>query len=90
MKEVLGPVIAVHPDAAEMPAAGSYKPSRTKGMWRISVGTPWFANLLQQLLQKMLHGVIRKAQISALHRKWSGREDSNLRPLPPEDSALPG
>ena len=21
---------------------------------------------------------------------WSGREDSNLRPLPPEDSALPG
>ena len=22
--------------------------------------------------------------------KWSGREDSNLRPLPPEDSALPG
>ena len=23
-------------------------------------------------------------------REWSGREDSNLRPLPPEDSALPG
>ena len=23
-------------------------------------------------------------------RNWSGREDSNLRPLPPEDSALPG
>jgi hypothetical protein len=23
-------------------------------------------------------------------KKWSGREDSNLRPLPPEDSALPG
>ena len=23
-------------------------------------------------------------------RRWSGREDSNLRPLPPEDSALPG
>ena len=22
--------------------------------------------------------------------RWSGREDSNLRPLPPEDSALPG
>ncbi len=22
--------------------------------------------------------------------KWSGREDSNLRPLPPEGSALPG
>ena len=22
--------------------------------------------------------------------QWSGREDSNLRPLPPEDSALPG
>src|SRR5215210_6395789 len=21
---------------------------------------------------------------------WSGKEDSNLRPLPPEDSALPG
>ena len=25
-----------------------------------------------------------------LNEKWSGREDSNLRPLPPEDSALPG
>jgi hypothetical protein len=25
-----------------------------------------------------------------LTSKWSGREDSNLRPLPPEDSALPG
>ena len=24
------------------------------------------------------------------HSFWSGREDSNLRPLPPEDSALPG
>ena len=23
-------------------------------------------------------------------KMWSGREDSNLRPLPPEDSALPG
>lgn len=23
-------------------------------------------------------------------RNWSGKEDSNLRPLPPEDSALPG
>jgi hypothetical protein len=22
--------------------------------------------------------------------RWSGKEDSNLRPLPPEDSALPG
>ena len=26
----------------------------------------------------------------ALVNEWSGREDSNLRPLPPEDSALPG
>ena len=25
-----------------------------------------------------------------LSEEWSGREDSNLRPLPPEDSALPG
>ena len=25
-----------------------------------------------------------------LRKNWSGREDSNLRPLPPEDSALPG
>lgn len=25
-----------------------------------------------------------------LNEKWSGKEDSNLRPLPPEDSALPG
>ena len=25
-----------------------------------------------------------------LQEQWSGREDSNLRPLPPEDSALPG
>ena len=25
-----------------------------------------------------------------LAETWSGREDSNLRPLPPEDSALPG
>ena len=23
-------------------------------------------------------------------KMWSGKEDSNLRPLPPEDSALPG
>ena len=25
-----------------------------------------------------------------LLENWSGKEDSNLRPLPPEDSALPG
>ncbi len=28
--------------------------------------------------------------LSVKQEKWSGREDSNLRPLPPEDSALPG
>jgi hypothetical protein len=28
--------------------------------------------------------------IPKLLKKWSGKEDSNLRPLPPEDSALPG
>ena len=28
--------------------------------------------------------------ISTSFHSWSGREDSNLRPLPPEDSALPG
>ena len=32
---------------------------------------------------------VREA-LGAEKRKWSGREDSNLRPLPPEDSALPG
>ena len=32
---------------------------------------------------------VRQA-LEAEQRKWSGREDSNLRPLPPEDSALPG
>ena len=31
----------------------------------------------------------KRARISR-RQKWSGREDSNLRPLPPEDSALPG
>ena len=34
----------------------------------------------------------QERRISAISRgkSWSGREDSNLRPLPPEDSALPG
>lgn len=30
------------------------------------------------------------AFVTALKAKWSGREDSNLRPLRPEHSALPG
>ena len=31
-----------------------------------------------------------RLQQGQCRQKWSGREDSNLRPLPPEDSALPG
>ena len=34
-------------------------------------------------------GEITPRMISS-SENWSGREDSNLRPLPPEDSALPG
>src|SRR3546814_5122116 len=33
---------------------------------------------------------VRPLEFMKPRRKWSGREDSNLRPLPPEDSALPG
>ncbi len=33
---------------------------------------------------------VERAPRALSKRNWSGREDSNLRPLPPEDSALPG
>ena len=40
-----------------------------------------------------LHFTYRKFWFSEplkMAENWSGKEDSNLRPLPPEDSALPG
>ena len=41
------------------------------------------------VLRTTLRGCARLS-FNAVKDNWSGREDSNLRPLPPEDSALPG
>ena len=47
-------------------------------------------NLLPLVPLAVLAAIIQRVRDCGDTKNWSGKEDSNLRPLPPEDSALPG
>ena len=64
-----------------------------EGRGTTSGGVPLLlAEALRHLMRPgvpLLAEQVRRERRSALRSKWSGREDLNLRPLPPEGSALP-
>ena len=56
---------------------------------------PFVLNGQTQFIERLKGRKSERLQMSTAnsgvkHYNWSGREDLNLRPLPPEDSALPG